>query len=95
MHYTNVFGRIHPKPPLSCSYCQILSSANCLQAVHPAIYLVIIFNLPSNIQKLMVDLYSRLGEHPIALAAIYSFLADRFQATDFEGSLTVNLLKAS
>ncbi|KAJ5234027.1 uncharacterized protein N7469_005793 [Penicillium citrinum] len=35
----------------------------------------------------------KLGEHPIALAAIYSFLADRFQATDFEGSLTVNLLK--
>jgi len=44
---------------------------------------------------LMMDFYSRLGEHPIALAAIYSFLADRFQATDFEGSLTVNLLKVN
>lgn len=29
----------------------------------------------------------------MALAAIYSFLADRFQAADFEGSLTINMLK--
>lgn len=29
----------------------------------------------------------------MALAAIYSFLADRFQATDFEGALTINMLK--
>lgn len=29
----------------------------------------------------------------MALAAIYSFLADRFQAADFEGSLTINTLK--
>ncbi|KAJ5623468.1 hypothetical protein N7490_012073 [Penicillium lividum] len=35
----------------------------------------------------------KCGEHPMALAAIYSFLADRFQAADFEGSLTSNMLK--
>ncbi|KAJ5538731.1 Zinc finger CCCH-type [Penicillium frequentans] len=35
----------------------------------------------------------KCGEHPVALAAIYSFLADRFQAADFEGSLTINMIK--
>lgn len=29
----------------------------------------------------------------MTLAAIYSFVADRFQAADFEGSLTLNMLK--
>lgn len=29
----------------------------------------------------------------MALSVFYSFLADRFQAADFEGSLTVNMLK--
>ena len=31
----------------------------------------------------------------MALSAIYSFLADRFQAADFEGSLTINILKVN
>lgn len=31
----------------------------------------------------------------MALAAIYSFLADRFQAADFEGALAMNILKVS
>ncbi|KAL4748633.1 hypothetical protein BDW72DRAFT_150251 [Aspergillus terricola var. indicus] len=35
----------------------------------------------------------KLGEHPMAVAAIYSFLLDRHQALDFNGSLTVNILK--
>ncbi|KAJ5668543.1 Zinc finger CCCH-type [Penicillium maclennaniae] len=35
----------------------------------------------------------KLGEHPLALSIFYSFLVDRFQAADFEGSLTVNILK--
>lgn len=29
------------------------------------------------------------------VSALYSFLLDRFQATDFAGTLTINLLKAS
>ncbi|KAL6238287.1 hypothetical protein BDW75DRAFT_228105 [Aspergillus navahoensis] len=35
----------------------------------------------------------KLGEHPMAVAAIYSFLLDRHQALDFKGSLTVSILK--
>ncbi|KAF3390382.1 hypothetical protein F1880_009349 [Penicillium rolfsii] len=35
----------------------------------------------------------KLGEHPVTLSVFYSFLADRFQAADLEGSLTLNLLK--
>ncbi|KAJ5733659.1 hypothetical protein N7493_002445 [Penicillium malachiteum] len=35
----------------------------------------------------------KCGEHPMALAAIYSFLADRFQAADYDGALTKNMLK--
>lgn len=31
----------------------------------------------------------------MVLSVIYSFLADRFQAADYEGALTVNLLKVS
>lgn len=31
----------------------------------------------------------------MALSVFYSFLADRFQAADLEGSLTVNMLKVS
>lgn len=31
----------------------------------------------------------------MALSIFYSFLVDRFQAADFEGSLTVNILKVS
>lgn len=31
----------------------------------------------------------------MTLSVFYSFLADRFQATDFEGTLTINLLKVS
>lgn len=36
---------------------------------------------------------TRLGEHPMAVAAMYSFLLDRHQASDYEGNLTVSLLK--
>ncbi|PYH48619.1 uncharacterized protein BP01DRAFT_371548 [Aspergillus saccharolyticus JOP 1030-1] len=35
----------------------------------------------------------KLGEHPIAVAAMYSFLLDRHQAADINGTLTVNILK--
>jgi hypothetical protein len=35
----------------------------------------------------------RLGEHPMALAAMYSFLLDRHQASDVDGAFTVNILK--
>ncbi|RAH80650.1 hypothetical protein BO86DRAFT_364671 [Aspergillus japonicus CBS 114.51] len=35
----------------------------------------------------------KLGEHPIAVAALYSFLLDRHQAADINGTLTVNILK--
>ncbi|KAJ5111518.1 hypothetical protein N7532_002053 [Penicillium argentinense] len=35
----------------------------------------------------------KLGEHPMAVIPIYSFLAERFQSVDYDGSLTVNLLK--
>ncbi|KAJ9305854.1 hypothetical protein DTO217A2_4597 [Paecilomyces variotii] len=35
----------------------------------------------------------KLGEHPMAVAAMYSFLLDRHQASDYEGNLTVSLLK--
>lgn len=44
------------------------------------------------ISLIVIFLY-RLGEHPMALSVFYSFLADRFQAADFEGSLTMNMLK--
>ncbi|GIK01838.1 hypothetical protein Aspvir_005879 [Aspergillus viridinutans] len=35
----------------------------------------------------------KLGEHPMALAATYSFLLDRHQASDVDGAFTVNILK--
>ncbi|CRG88402.1 hypothetical protein PISL3812_05432 [Talaromyces islandicus] len=35
----------------------------------------------------------KLGEHPMAVAALYSFLLDRHQASDYEGVLLVNILK--
>ncbi|RAH40643.1 uncharacterized protein BO95DRAFT_468561 [Aspergillus brunneoviolaceus CBS 621.78] len=35
----------------------------------------------------------KLGEHPIAVAAMYSFLLDRHQAADINGTLTLNILK--
>ncbi|CEL07657.1 hypothetical protein ASPCAL10813 [Aspergillus calidoustus] len=35
----------------------------------------------------------KLGEHPMAVAALYSFLVDRHQASDIDGTLTVNILK--
>ncbi|EPS27072.1 hypothetical protein PDE_02013 [Penicillium oxalicum 114-2] len=35
----------------------------------------------------------KLGEHPMTLSVFYSFLADRFQAADMDGSLTLGLLK--
>ncbi|KAJ5475613.1 hypothetical protein N7539_007900 [Penicillium diatomitis] len=35
----------------------------------------------------------KLGEHPMTLSVFYSFLADRFQAADLDGSLTISLLK--
>ncbi|KAL4796281.1 hypothetical protein BDV19DRAFT_84542 [Aspergillus venezuelensis] len=35
----------------------------------------------------------KLGEHPMAVAAMYSFLLDRHQASDIDGSLTLNILK--
>ncbi|KAJ5818090.1 hypothetical protein N7474_003681 [Penicillium riverlandense] len=35
----------------------------------------------------------KLGEHPRIMAQINSFLADRFQAADFEGTFTLNLLR--
>jgi len=31
----------------------------------------------------------------MVVAALYSFLLDRFQAADFAGTLTINLLKVS
>lgn len=37
----------------------------------------------------------RLGEHPMAVAAMYSFLLDRHQASDIDGAFTLNLLKVS
>ncbi|KAJ5329938.1 Zinc finger CCCH-type [Penicillium brevicompactum] len=39
------------------------------------------------------NIVEKLGEHPMVVAALYSFLVDRFQATDFAGTLTINLLK--
>ncbi|CAG8193708.1 unnamed protein product [Penicillium salamii] len=41
------------------------------------------------------NIVEKLGEHPMIVSALYSFLLDRFQATDFAGTLTINLLKAS
>ncbi|KAJ6157644.1 hypothetical protein N7470_005236 [Penicillium chermesinum] len=35
----------------------------------------------------------KLGEHPVALSAMHSFIVDRFQAADYDGSLTTNILK--
>ncbi|KAL2814178.1 hypothetical protein BJX63DRAFT_205725 [Aspergillus granulosus] len=35
----------------------------------------------------------KLGEHPMAVAALYSFLVDRHQASDIDGTLTVNILR--
>ncbi|KAK2809044.1 hypothetical protein FQN50_004097 [Emmonsiellopsis sp. PD_5] len=35
----------------------------------------------------------RLGEHPIIVSALYSFLLDRHTAADSDGPLTVNILK--
>ncbi|OJJ36458.1 hypothetical protein ASPWEDRAFT_407118 [Aspergillus wentii DTO 134E9] len=35
----------------------------------------------------------KLGEHPMAVAAMYSFLLDRHQESDVDGALTVNILK--
>ncbi|KAH8694184.1 hypothetical protein BGW36DRAFT_300226 [Talaromyces proteolyticus] len=35
----------------------------------------------------------KLGEHPMAVSALYSFLLDRHQASDHEGVLLVNILK--
>ncbi|KAE8152465.1 hypothetical protein BDV25DRAFT_150910 [Aspergillus avenaceus] len=35
----------------------------------------------------------KLGEHPMAVAAMYSFLLDRHQASDIDGTLTLNLLR--
>ncbi|KAL5354996.1 hypothetical protein BJX96DRAFT_756 [Aspergillus floccosus] len=35
----------------------------------------------------------KLGEHPMAVAAVYSFLLDRHQAADIDGEFTINLLK--
>ncbi|KAJ5480559.1 Zinc fingerCCCH-type [Penicillium desertorum] len=38
------------------------------------------------------NIIKKLGEHPMIVAALYSFLLDRFQAADFAGTLTINLL---
>ncbi|CAI7624957.1 unnamed protein product [Penicillium glandicola] len=38
------------------------------------------------------NIVEKLGEHPMVVAALYSFLVDRFQAADFAGTLTINLL---
>ncbi|KAK5687968.1 hypothetical protein LTS12_028952, partial [Elasticomyces elasticus] len=35
----------------------------------------------------------KLGEHPMAVTAMYSFLLDRHQAADFDGELTLKILK--
>ncbi|KAH8424351.1 uncharacterized protein LDX57_002102 [Aspergillus melleus] len=35
----------------------------------------------------------KLGEHPIAVSAMYSFLLDRHQASDIDGTFTVHLLE--
>ncbi|KAJ5561323.1 Zinc finger CCCH-type [Penicillium sp. DV-2018c] len=39
------------------------------------------------------NIVEKLGEHPMIVSALYSFLLDRFQAADYAGSLTINLLK--
>ncbi|CAI7616282.1 unnamed protein product [Penicillium discolor] len=39
------------------------------------------------------NIVDKLGEHPMVVAALYSFLVDRFQAADFAGTLTINLLE--
>ncbi|KAG0153538.1 hypothetical protein PDIDSM_2192 [Penicillium digitatum] len=39
------------------------------------------------------NIVEKLGEHPMVVAALYSFLVDRFQAADFAGTLTINLLE--
>ncbi|KAF7529075.1 hypothetical protein PCG10_008845 [Penicillium crustosum] len=39
------------------------------------------------------NIVDKLGEHPMIVAALYSFLVDRFQAADFAGTLTINLLE--
>ncbi|OOF94245.1 hypothetical protein ASPCADRAFT_208767, partial [Aspergillus carbonarius ITEM 5010] len=35
----------------------------------------------------------KLGEHPMAVAALYSFLLDRHQSPDIDGAFTVNILR--
>lgn len=35
----------------------------------------------------------RLGEHPMSVTAMYSFLLDRHHASDVDGVLTTNILK--
>ncbi|KAJ5135082.1 uncharacterized protein N7515_004360 [Penicillium bovifimosum] len=39
------------------------------------------------------NIVEKLGEHPMIVSALYSFLLDRFQAADYAGNLTINLLK--
>ncbi|KAL4895324.1 hypothetical protein BDV59DRAFT_153471 [Aspergillus ambiguus] len=35
----------------------------------------------------------KLGEHPMAVAAVYSFMLDRHQASDIDGAFNISLLK--
>ncbi|KAL3482203.1 hypothetical protein BJX99DRAFT_83259 [Aspergillus californicus] len=47
----------------------------------------------TTLEKAHPVIVEKLGEHPMAVAAIYSFLLDRHQASDIDGVLAVNILK--
>ncbi|PLB53439.1 hypothetical protein P170DRAFT_349544 [Aspergillus steynii IBT 23096] len=47
----------------------------------------------TTLEKAHPMIIEKLGEHPIAVSAMYSFLLDRHQASDIDGALTVNLLE--
>lgn len=67
------------KRPKDIRFClQFILSISCHHSLH---------------EETVTDRMSRLGEHPMAVAAMYSFLLDRHQASDYEGNLTVSLLK--
>ncbi|KAL4809912.1 hypothetical protein BDV18DRAFT_50362 [Aspergillus unguis] len=47
----------------------------------------------TTLEKGHPTIVEKLGEHPMAIAAMYSFLLDRHQASDIDGTLTLNILK--
>ncbi|KAL4923379.1 uncharacterized protein BDV17DRAFT_244004 [Aspergillus undulatus] len=47
----------------------------------------------TTLEKGHPTIVEKLGEHPMAVAAMYSFLLDRHQASDSDGTLTLNILK--